>query len=109
MISYPKILGTMFACGIVLMAFAPMFNSLVNAADIDNVDFHCVANFAPNGCNEDNSVTHTTNNVDNSTTTNFNNSTFVDCRDNSFSGLISVGCNLIEAELSLDEPPVVES
>ncbi len=96
-----KLLGTIFAAVAIFTSFAPTLSNLANAIDIDNVDFHCIANFAPDGCNEDNSVTQTTNYVDNSTTTNFNNSTVVDCRNNTFEGLIVIGCSPIEAEIVL--------
>ncbi|WP_161486366.1 hypothetical protein [Candidatus Nitrosocosmicus hydrocola] len=98
--SHSKLLGTIFVTVAVLAGFTPTLGNLANAIDINNVDFHCIANFAPNGCNEDNSVTQTTNNVDNSTTTNINNSS-VYCSDNSFDGLIVAGCNLIEGDLVL--------
>lgn len=99
--SHSKLLVTIFVAVAVVTGFAPTIGNVASAIDIDNVDFHCIANFAPDGCNQDNSVTQTTNNVDNSTTTNFNNSSFVDCRENSFSSLIAVGCNLIEGDIVL--------
>lgn len=99
--SHSKLLGIIFAAIAVITGFAPSLGNLASAIDINDVDFHCIANFAPDSCNQDSRVTQTTNNLDNSTTTNFNNSTSVDCRDNSFSSLIAVGCNLIEGDLAL--------
>lgn len=99
--SYSKLLGTIFAAVAIIASIATTLDNLANAIDIGNVDFHCIANFAPDGCNQDNSVTQTTNNVDNSTTTNINNSTIVDCRNNTFDGLIIIGCSPIDAEIVL--------
>lgn len=71
--SYSKILGTIFAFGVIVMTFAPNLNTMVKAVDIDLSDFECIApvgNIGNNICSEDNSSNKetTTDNVDNSTT-----------------------------------------
>ena len=65
--SYPKILGTIFVLTTVMTMSPFLFSIQANAIDIDFDDFKCIAMVGQNvSCDEDNSVTQTTNNIDNS-------------------------------------------
>lgn len=92
--SYPKILGTIFAIGILVIGIAPLINSNNQAVAFDfNVsDFNCIAVIGKDNCNIDNSSTEvtTTNNVDNSTT-NIDNSTTNNIDNRSFNTTSQVG------------------
>jgi hypothetical protein len=57
MISYSKILGTIFAFGILIIAIIPTLNIQANAIDLDLSDFRCIAQagvIGDNFCNNDN-------------------------------------------------------
>lgn len=65
--SYSKILGTIFVLTTVMTMSPFLFSIQANAIDFDFDDFKCIAMVGKNvSCDEDNSVTETTNNIDNS-------------------------------------------
>lgn len=69
--SYLIILGTFFGLFLVLI-MSPFLNKMqANALDFDFNDFKCIAMVGQNvSCDEDNGVTQTTTNIDNSNTDN---------------------------------------